>query len=99
MIYDALKQKVHQVTSDYYNEFFPIFDPEGNYLFFYSNLTFRPVYGDMDDTWIYPNSTNVCAATLTNIPRTKYTPSVIATEEPVAAASVAIVVAETVLAE
>jgi tricorn protease len=64
MIYDAEQHKTHQVTGDYYNDFSPVFDPEGKYLFFYSSRTFKPVYGDMDATWIYPNSTNIYVATL-----------------------------------
>ena len=64
MIYDAVKHKTHQVTSDYYDNSSPAFDPGGEYLFFYSNRTFKPVYGDMDATWIYPNATGVYAATL-----------------------------------
>lgn len=64
MIYDALKHKTHQVTSGYYSDSMPLFDTEGKYLFFYSNRTFRPVYGDMDDTWVYPNATDIYAVTL-----------------------------------
>ena len=64
MIYDTQDKKVHQVTGDYYNDAFPVFDVEGKYLFFCSNRAFTPVYGDMDWTWIYTNSTEVYAATL-----------------------------------
>jgi tricorn protease len=64
MIYDAVKHKIHQVTSGYYDDFQPVFDPDGEYLFFYSNRTFRPVYGDMDATWVYPNATDIFALTL-----------------------------------
>jgi tricorn protease len=64
MIYDTEQQKIHQVTSGYYADFQPVFDPEGKYLFFYSNRTLRPVYGDMDDTWVYPNATDVYVLTL-----------------------------------
>jgi tricorn protease len=64
MIYDTKEHKIRQVTSDYYNDRYPVFDPEGKYLFFYSDRTFNPVYGDMDATWIYPNATNILAVTL-----------------------------------
>lgn len=64
MIYDSVSGKSHQVTSDYYDDFSPVFDPEGKYLFFYSNRTLRPVYGDFDATWIYPNATNIYVTTL-----------------------------------
>ncbi|MFB0564377.1 MAG: PDZ domain-containing protein [Candidatus Aminicenantaceae bacterium] len=64
MIYDTSQDKKHQVTSGYYNDFRPVFDPEGKYLFFYSNRTFRPVYSDLDSTWVYPNATNIYVVTL-----------------------------------
>lgn len=64
MVYDVEQNKIHQLTSGYYADFSPVFDPEGKYLFFYSNRTFSPIYGDMDDTWIYPNTTDVYAVTL-----------------------------------
>jgi len=64
MIYDTEEQKTRQVTSDYYDDEDPVFDAEGNYLFFCSDRAFSPVYGDMDSTWIYPNSTEIYAATL-----------------------------------
>jgi tricorn protease len=64
MIYDADQNKAQQVTGDYYNDTNPTFDPEGKYLFFYSDRKFTPVYGDMDATWIYPNATEVYAVTL-----------------------------------
>ncbi len=64
LIYDTIQSKVHQVTSDYYHDFSPVFDPEGKYLYFYSNRTFTPVYDPMYETWIYPNATNVYAITL-----------------------------------
>lgn len=64
MIYDTKEHKTKQVTSDYYNDENPVFDPEGKYLFFYSNRDFKPVYDDLHETWIYPNSTGIYAATL-----------------------------------
>ena len=64
MIYDTNERKTRQVTSNYYNNEGPVFDPEGKYLFFYSDRTFEPVYDDMHETWIYPNSTGIYAATL-----------------------------------
>jgi len=63
-IYDTNEQKTRQVTGDYYSDYDPVFDAEGDYLFFRSDRAFTPVYGDMDYTWIYPNSTEIYAATL-----------------------------------
>jgi len=64
MIYDTEEQKTRQATGDYYDNDDPVFDPDGDYLFFRSERAFDPVYGDMDNTWIYPNSTEIYAATL-----------------------------------
>jgi len=64
MIYDVNDATVRQVTSDFYNDSHPVFDAEGTYLFFRSNRAFSPVYGDLDDTWIYSNSTKLYVATL-----------------------------------
>ncbi len=63
-IFDTEQNLTHQVTSEYYNNTSPVFDPEGKYLYFYSDRTFRPVYSDLDGTWVYPNATNVYAASL-----------------------------------
>ena len=64
MIYDSNDGMTRQVTSDFYDEFNPVFDAEGKYLFFQSNREFNPLYGDMDSTWIYPQSTKLYVVTL-----------------------------------
>ena len=56
----------HQMTSGYYNDFAPVFDPDGKFLFYFSNRTLEPIYSDIDDTWIYPNTTNIVAVPLRN---------------------------------
>jgi tricorn protease len=63
-IFNVETSKSIQVTSEFYNDTNPIFDPEGKYLYFYSDRTFKPVYSDMDRTWVYPNATNLYAITL-----------------------------------
>ena len=64
--YHLSTERLHQVTSGYYSDTNPVFDPEGKYLYFYTNRTFSPVYSDMDNTWVYPNSTNIAVASLNN---------------------------------
>ena len=54
----------HQVTSGYFNDDLPTFDPEGKYLFFTSDRTFDPVYGRFDNSWTYANATNIVAVPL-----------------------------------
>jgi tricorn protease len=64
-IFDTKDEKVHQVTSGYYNDANPVFDPAGKYLFLLTNRNLQPVYGDFDNTWIYPNSKQIAAIALT----------------------------------
>ena len=42
----------------------PTFDPDGKYLYVLTNRTFKPIYSDLDNTWIYANTTNVAAIAL-----------------------------------
>ncbi len=55
-----------RVTSEFYHDFSPTFDPDNNYLFFLTNRSIRPLYSDMDNTFIYPNSTMIAAVPLTS---------------------------------
>lgn len=65
-IYDTKEGKVHQVTSGYYNDMSPTFDPGGRYLFFLTNRSFKPIYSDFDGTWIYTNATQIAAVSLSS---------------------------------
>lgn len=55
-----------RVTSEFYSDFAPTFDPDNNYLFFLTNRNVRPLYSDFDNTFIYPNSTLLAAVPLTS---------------------------------
>jgi tricorn protease len=63
-LYDTTTRQRHQLTSGYYSDFGPVFDPDGTYLYYYSNRTLEPIYSDMDATWVYPNATNIVAVPL-----------------------------------
>lgn len=63
-LYDTKINKRYQVTSSYYNDFQPVFDPEGKYLYFLSNRTFSPIYGDTDNSFLYTNTTNIVTVSL-----------------------------------
>ncbi len=63
-LYNVDQKKVNQVTSGYYNDNSPVFDPSGKYLFFTTDRSFNPSYSGMDATWIYPNTTQLAYATL-----------------------------------
>jgi tricorn protease len=63
-VFDSREGKSIQLTSGYYADQGPVFDPGGKYLFYLTNRTFRPIYSDVDNSWIYPNSTSIAAAAL-----------------------------------
>ncbi|MEO9869744.1 S41 family peptidase [Ekhidna sp.] len=64
-LYDTKAKQGYQVTSEFYNDFAPTFAPDNKYLFFLTNRNISPVYSDLDNTFIYPNSTMLAAVPLT----------------------------------
>ncbi|WP_333819063.1 S41 family peptidase [Ohtaekwangia sp.] len=72
-IFDYQSKKLTQVTSGYYSGLDPVFDAEGKHLFLLTNQYFQPSYSDIDNTFIYPNTTKIAAISLK-----KSTPSVLA---------------------
>jgi tricorn protease len=64
VLYDTRSDKKNVVTSGYYDDDEPVFDAEGKYLFYKSSREFNPLYSDLDDTWIYPNTTRLVATPL-----------------------------------
>ncbi|WP_431214247.1 PDZ domain-containing protein [Puia sp. P3] len=63
-VYDYSGKQLHQVTSPFYSTSSPAFDPSGKYLFVATNQSFEPLYSDLDNTFIYPNSTRLAAIVL-----------------------------------
>ena len=63
-LYDTKESKSHVVTSGYYDDDLPTFDPEGKYLYYTSQRAFDPLYSDVDETWIYANSQHLIAVPL-----------------------------------
>ena len=63
-IYDSNEKLLHQVTAGFYSCSNPVFDLTGKYLFITTNQSFRPLYSDLDNTFIYPNSTRLAALVL-----------------------------------
>lgn len=64
VIFDTQEWQRHEVTSGFYNDELPVFDPDGKYLFFRTGRTFAPNYSDLDNSWIYANSENLAAVPL-----------------------------------
>lgn len=63
-LYNAETGEKHQVTSGMFSDDNPTFDRKGDYLFFSSSRSFRPIYADLDTTWIYTNSEVLLAVPL-----------------------------------
>jgi len=64
-VYDIKEEKSYQVTYGFYNDYEPVFDPDGKYLYFFTNRNFAPVYSDFENSFVYPNATNIALVTLT----------------------------------
>ncbi|HMP82329.1 MAG TPA: PDZ domain-containing protein [Verrucomicrobiota bacterium] len=64
VLYDYQNHVRHQVTSGFYSDDFPVFDPDGKYLYFITGRTFKPAYSDLDGTWIYANTAVLAAVPL-----------------------------------
>jgi len=71
-IYDYTDNKLHQVTSGFYSCANPVFDPDGKYLYVFTDQSYQPNYSNIDNTFIYANSTQVAAIALS-----KTTPSLL----------------------
>jgi tricorn protease len=63
-LYDTKDGTLRQVTSGYFSDMQPVFDPDGKYLYYLSNRNFEPVYSDFDNSWTYPNATDIVAVPL-----------------------------------
>jgi tricorn protease len=63
-IYDYQDKQLHQVSSGFYNAFNPVFDSEGKYLYLLSNQSLNPLYSDLDNSFIYANSSQLAAISL-----------------------------------
>ena len=65
-LYNVMDGQAQQVTRGFYSDSNPVFSHDGKYLFFLTDRSFRSQYSDMGDgTWIYPNSTQLAAISLT----------------------------------
>src|SRR5690606_4392364 len=63
-VFDVEEKKLREVTSGFYSDRNPVFDPEGKYLYFLTNREFSPIYSDFEGTFIYANSTHIAALSL-----------------------------------
>ncbi|HRI16204.1 MAG TPA: PDZ domain-containing protein [Verrucomicrobiota bacterium] len=64
VLFDTKEGKTHPVTTGFYNDDQPAFDPDGKYLYFRTTRGFTPSYSDLDNTWIYANGGRLALITL-----------------------------------
>ena len=63
-LYNTDTKELTKATSGFYSDNNPTFDPDGDYLYVTTNREFSPVYSDFDNTWSYPNATQLAAIAL-----------------------------------
>ena len=63
-IFDTARQEIHQITSGFYNDYNPLFAPDGNYIYLLTSRNFDPVFSDLDPVWAYIDSTRIAALPL-----------------------------------
>ncbi len=63
-LYSLDQKKVTHVTSGFYNDTEPVFDPDGKYLFFLSQRFYYPSSGVTDQRFNYYDTTGIFALTL-----------------------------------
>src|SRR6185436_15095742 len=74
VIYDYKEGKRQQVTSGFYNDEEPVFDPDGKYLYFKTGRTFGANYSELDNSWIYASGFNLAAVPLRKDGPTPFAP-------------------------
>ncbi len=63
-LYSLDQKKSYKITSDFTDDFLPVFDPEGKYLYFLSNRIFNPIFNTFEHNISYNEATTICLATL-----------------------------------
>jgi tricorn protease len=65
-LHDTKSGKGRLVTSGFYNDEEPAFDPDGKYLYYKSDRSYDPTYSSADWSFIYANMTRLVAVPLRN---------------------------------
>ncbi len=64
VLFNVKEMKNTAVTSAFYDDDLPVFDPAGNYLFYRSKRMFQAHYSDFDNTWAYVNGHSIICVPL-----------------------------------
>ncbi|WP_211337069.1 S41 family peptidase [Marinicella litoralis] len=65
-VHDLQGGQTNRLTSADFNDFSPVFDPNGHYLFFLSNRDYNLTFSSYEFNYLYNNATRVYAAQLNN---------------------------------
>jgi len=63
-LYSLEGNKINTVTSGFYDDYDPVFDPDGKYLYFFSNRSWFPQFSRFEDNFTYVLASDICVATL-----------------------------------
>lgn len=63
-LYDYKNKKLQQPFSGYYNCNSPVFDESGKYLYVVITSSFQPYYSDIDNSFVYANSSKIGVVSL-----------------------------------
>lgn len=63
-LYSIEGDRINQATSGFYDDYNPVFDPDGKYLYFNSNRSWYPQFSRFEDNFTYVLASDVCVATL-----------------------------------
>jgi len=56
--------KLHRITGTYFNEFEPVWDPSGDYLYYFSDRMFQPQIGSIEWNYVVDRETGIYAMAL-----------------------------------
>lgn len=63
-LYDTRERRRHVVTTGFFDDDMPTFDPDGKYLFYRTKRWFNAIYSEFEPTWVYANSQALVAVPL-----------------------------------
>lgn len=63
-LYSLDGKKITKITSGFYDDYGPVFDPDGKYLYFFSNRSWYPQFSRFESNFTYVLSSDICVATL-----------------------------------
>jgi len=64
VLFDTKEKKRHLVTTGFFEDDKPVFDPDGKYLYYRTKRWFKPIYSEFEPSWIYANAQALVAVPL-----------------------------------